>query len=264
MRGSGTQVEYDSHGKRLTMKRFRRPAMMLALVFAAAASTVIAGATPSAEPASVSQYLAQLVPLEKPGPKRSLAPVYQAALAAQTDLMAFSNDLAWIETLSDADFTALQARMKGFVLSRGLDIYANPDPGFFLALAQRRGEPADLAFFSLVAKTTGEDHMAAYMKYQGRGLCIRYGENIIAPYYSAWRDYQKKFPGHYAHEVSQALADVEDSVGLGTCACGDIETVRKELNGFVQQFPSTPIKEKIGDRLKQLDEDPYKLPVGCT
>lgn len=235
-------------------------AAMLAMVTAAHS----APAAPLSVPPSVTTYLNQVAEAEKPGPRRSLEPLYAAALEVQNDLMTISKDLAWIEYLSDADFADLQSRLKGFVLSRGLDIFADPDPKFFRALAEKRGEPSDLAFFTLLEKSIASDYLPIYVAAQGRGVCVRYGENLIAPYYASWLDYQRQAPGRYKDKVAQSLADVEDVVGLGTCACGEIESVQQELKGFVKQFPTAPVNGKIRDRIEQLDKDPFKLPVRCT
>lgn len=235
---------------------------LAALILMAAAAS--ANPPPLVAPPSVATYLDQVAAAEKPGARMSLEPVYNAALAVQNDLMTISKNLAWIEQLPDQDFADLQARLKGFVLSRGLDIFADPDPKFFRALAQKRGEPADLAFFTLMEKSIAPDYLPVYVKPQGRGVCVRYGENLIAPYYAGWLEYQRQSPGHYKEKVTQSLADVEDAVGLGTCACDDIDSVQQELKGFVTQFPTTAVTSKIRERIEQLDKDPLKLPVRCT
>lgn len=97
----------------------------LAALILMAAATASANPPPVAPP-SVATYLDQVAAAEKPGARMSLEPVYSAALAVQNDLMTISKDLAWIEQLRDQDFADLQARLKGFVLSRGLDIYGDP------------------------------------------------------------------------------------------------------------------------------------------
>jgi len=229
-----------------------------------ASATASANPPPLDVPASVTTYLDQVAAIEKPGPKMSLEPVYNAALAVQNDLMTIRNDLAWIEYLSDADFANLRSRLKGFVLSRGLDIFADPDPKFLRALAEKRGEPSDIAFFTLLEKSVASDYLPIYVTPQGRGLCVRYGENLIEPYYAGWLAYQRQSPGRYNDKVAQSLTDVEEAVGLGTCACGEIESVQQELKDFVKQFPSAAVNGKIRDRIEQLDKDPFKLPVRCT
>ncbi len=242
--------------------------MMKTSCFAAliliASATVSANPPPLNAPPSVTAYLDQVAATEKPGPRMSLEPVYNAALAAQNDLMTINKDQAWIEGLSDDDFAALRSRLKGFVLSRGLDIFADPDPKFFRVLAEKRGEPADLAFFTLMEKSIASDYLPIYVKPQGRGVCVRYGEDLIAPYYAGWLEYQRQSPGRYKDKVTESLANVEDAVGLGTCACGEIDSVQQELKGFVSRFPTAAVNGKIRDRIEQLDKDPWKLPVRCT
>lgn len=242
--------------------------MMKATRFAAlilmASATASASPPPLNAPPSVTAYLDQVAATEKPGPKMSLEPVYNAALAAQNDLMIINNNQAWIEGLSDADFTTLQSRLKGFVISRGLEIFADPDPKFFRALAEKRGEPADLAFFTQMEKSIAPDYLPTYVRTQGRGVCIRYGEDLMVPYYAGWLEYQRQSPARYKDKVTELLTNVEDAVGLGTCACGEIESVQNELKGFATRFPTSAVNDKIRDRIEQLDKDPSKLPVNCT
>lgn len=239
-------------------------ATLFAALILVASATVSANSPPPNPPPSVTAYLDQVAAIEKPGPRMSLERLYNAALAAQNDLMTINKDLAWIESLSDADFAALRSRLKGFALSRGLDIFADPDPKFFRALAETRGEPADLAFFTLMEQSIAPDYLPVYVKPQGRGVCVRYGEDLIAPYYAGWLEYQRQSPGRYKDKVTELLANVEDAVGLGTCACGEIDSVQQELKGFVNRFPTAPVNSKIRSRIEQLDKDPWKLPVRCT
>ncbi|WP_420466424.1 hypothetical protein [Panacagrimonas sp.] len=243
----------------MMMKTTRFAALILM-----ASATVSANPPPRDAPPSVAAYLDQVAAIEKPGPRTSLEPVYNAALAAQNDLMTITKDQAWIEYLSDAEFADLRSRLKGFVLSRGLDIFADPDPKFFRALAEKRGEPADLAFFTLMEKSIAPDYLPIYVKPQGRGVCVRYGEDLIAPYYASWLEYQRQSPGRYKDKVTESLANVEDAISLGTCACGEIQSVQHELSGFLNRFPTAPVNNKIRDRIEQLDKDPWKLPVRCT
>lgn len=94
---------------------------------------------PSTVPDSVGAYLSRLGALEKDAGSTSLEPVYALALKVRDDLMAITNDYARIEGLSDADFTQLQQRLRGFRLSRGVDVFAEPDPAYFLDLARKQG-----------------------------------------------------------------------------------------------------------------------------
>lgn len=235
--------------------------LMLFLSFAAAADHHPAATT---VPDSVGAYLDKLGALEKQTGSTSLEPVYALALKVQDELMAITNDYARIEGLSDAEFTQLQQRLSGFRLSRGVDVFAEPDPAYFLELARKQGERADVAYFSLLQRSRGADLLPDYLTAHGRGVCVRYGEGRIAPYYAGWVSYRGAFDTHYAAQTAQEIADVEDAVGLGTCACSEQESVVEELTGFARAFSTSPATARIGDRLRQLKEDPYRLPVRCT
>lgn len=262
---SGNSCEEEHANRVVSMgeKNMLKIAGLAALVLVSAAAQS-ADPAPLGVPPSVATYLEKVASAGKPGPMASLEPVYDAALAVQNDLMTISKDLAWIEYLSDADFAKLRSRLKGFVLSRGVDIFADPDPKFFRELAEQHGEPADLAFFNLLEKSLAADYLPIYVKSQGRGVCVRYGENVIQPYYAGWLDYLHQSPARYKLKVAQSIADLEDAVGLGTCACGDIDSVQQELKSFVNRFPTAGINGKVRDRIEQLDKDPWKLPVHCT
>lgn len=215
-------------------------------------------------PPSVAAYLDQVAAVDTAGPRVSLEPVYNAALAAQDDLMTLRDDAAWIEGLSDADFAVLQSRLRGFALSRGLEIYADPDPAFFRALADTHGQPADQAFFAQLEQSTAPDYLPVYLRPKGLSVCVRYGDGLIAPYYAGWLDYQRQSPERYKSKVNEFLANLEGIVGLGTCACGALESVQQELHAFTKRFPSARVNGKIRDRLAQLEVDPWSVPVRCS
>lgn len=236
-------------------------ALMLVVSGAGAAEHSPAAAT---VPASAAAYITKLGELKKEAGPTSLEPVYALALTVQEDLMALTNDYARIEGLSETDFAQLQQRLSGFRLSRGVDVFAEPDPAFFLDLARKHGERADVAFFSLLERSRGADLFPDYLTPQGRGVCVRYGEGRIAPYYAGWLSFRGAFDKRYDAQSAQEIADVEDTVGLGTCACADQESVAEELTGFARAFPASPATLRIPDRLRQLKDDPHRLPVRCT
>lgn len=237
------------------------------LLFAFVALTASAenGPVPSTIPESAGTYLTDLAKLEKDsGTTGSLEPLYALALQLREDLMAIAGDFARIEGLPEADFAQLQQRLRGFRISRGVEVFAEPDPAFFLDLARQRGERADIAFFSLLQRSRDADLLPDYVMAHGRGVCVRYGEGRIAPYYAGWLSYRGAFDQHYAVQTAQEISDIEDAVGLGTCACKDQESVEEELTGFAGAFPTSPATPRIGDRLLQLQKDPERLPVRCT
>jgi len=218
-------------------------------------------------PAPVAAYVAALDAIEKASAPVSLETLLDQAEAAQGALMEITsgeNGKAVLETYDDAGFAALQARVRGLKLHRGLDIYAQPDPAFFLALAQAHGRPADVAFFTQHSATWGPDDVPVYLKLRPQpSPCVRFGEGRIAPLYAGWQTFAAQHPEAYAEQAAQNLRDLEEAVALGTCACGDLESVRREQAAFLKQFPGTPKAAEIAARRAQLASDPEALPVTC-
>ncbi|HEX4895345.1 MAG TPA: hypothetical protein VFV11_03340 [Solimonas sp.] len=235
---------------------------LLSLMLGACAVT---GAHP-ADPARA-QYLAALADVESATTPVSLEPLLARAEALQDTLMSFERygDQAQLETYDEARYSALQAELRGLRLSRGTDVYAQPDPEVFLALAEAKGREADRAFFRLYRDYWTAELLPRYLKVGQRPTpCVRFGDDVLAPLYAGWRDYAARYPQAYVAFTRQTLADLEEAVSLGVCTCdGDENTVRAELTGFLARFPQTPVAAQIGARVKELDEDPYRRPVHC-
>lgn len=230
-----------------------------------AAPSAAAAPAPAPDlPTAVADYLAALATVEKSTAAVSLELLFNKAEAAQTALMEVTGEQAVLERYSDAQFVALQAQVRGLKISRGLDIYAQPEPAFFLTLAQRHGQPADVAFFTQYAATWGPDSVPRYLKLRPQPTpCVRFGEGQIAPLYAAWKQYAAQHPDAYARLVQQNIRDLEEAVALGTCACNGLESVRSEQADFLKQFPDTPQAAAIRARREQLVKDPDVLPVNC-
>ncbi|HSW12127.1 MAG TPA: hypothetical protein VLI06_04760 [Solimonas sp.] len=211
-------------------------------------------------------YLAALTAVEQAPAPVSLEPLFAAAGAAQDALMEIQGqgDQAWIETLAEADFVALKAQLRGLQLSRGYDVYAQPDGKFLLGLAQGHGRPDDIAFFLLYRDLWDANLLPRYLEVGNNPTpCVRFDQNVLQPMYAGWRDYAKRHPQAYTGFTRQMLEDLEEAVGLGVCACGNVQSVERELRGFVKRFPDTPVAPKIRSRLKELKEDPDLRPVRC-
>jgi hypothetical protein len=217
-----------------------------------------------ARPAEIDAYLAELRAVETARAPVSLQPLFQKMDAVQLAVMQIEGGQAWLESIDNDAYAALGRELRGFILSRGFDIYAQPDPLFLLALAERHGTPTDRAFFTLYLQYWSADYMPVFQR-QTRvpTPCIRYDERVLPEVYEAWRGYVRQHPQTFMGFAEQALADVEEIMTLGTCACGPQETVERELRAFLKRFPDTPVAGPVRARLKQLREDPDKLPVRC-
>lgn len=186
------------------------------------------------------------------------------ASAAQTALMEVTGEKAVLERYSDAEFTALKAQVRGLTLHRELDIYAQPEPAFFLSLAKAHGTPADVEFFTQYAATWGVDLVPTYLKLRPQPTpCVRFGEDRIVPLYAAWQSYAMKHPETFKARVQQNIGDLEEAVALGTCACDGVASVQREQAEFLKLFPNNPKAAEIKARAEQLLKDPDVLPVNC-
>lgn len=236
------------------------------LWFCAACShsgTAAVPAVPAAPPA-VAEYLSALSAIEKSTTPISLEALLDKAEVAQSALMEISGSQALLERYTDAEFSALQAQMRGLTLHRGADIYAQPEPAFFLSLAKAHGRTEDVAFFTLYAGSWGPDLVPTYLKLRPQPTpCVRFGEGRIAPLYAGWRGYATLHPAAYQTRVTENLRDLEEAVALGTCACDGAESVLREQAEFLKRFPDTPQAAAIKARREQLLSHPDVLPVNC-
>jgi hypothetical protein len=235
-------------------------AFLLGLCLAAAGSAHAAAQTPMA----VDDYVLELQRVEQSTTPQSLEPLLAAAEKVQTAVMAIDQEQAWIEQLPEPAFEALKKRLRGLVVNRGLDVYAQPDPDFMLALANAHGRDVDRDFFRVYRQHWSAELVPVFLSLTARATpCVRFGENIIPGIYDAWRGYVKRHPEAYASFSVQAIDDLEEAVALGTCACGDAGSVIAEEKGFLARFPDTRVAGDIRARLQQLHDDPDARPVRC-
>jgi len=217
-------------------------------------------------PPAIAAYRAELARVEAATEPVSLEPLLRASEATQDAMMQLvaGGDQAWIETLDEASYTALLAKLPGFHFSRGYDVYAQPDAAFLQSLAHRKGRPEDQAFFTIYAALWSDEQLPRYLSLGTRPTpCVRFGEDILPSLYAQWRDYAAHYPQAYVSHTQQTLRDLEEAVALGVCACDDAASVERELSGFVKQFPQTPVAADIQKRLVELKETPDLRPIRC-
>ena len=217
------------------------------------------------QPDAVRAYVAALAAVEHARTPVSLEPLLAAAEAAQDALMRLHDgDRAVIEVYSNAEFARLKAKLRGLQLSRGYDVYAQPDGAWLLQLAQAHGLPQDQEFFRLYRAYWTAEQVPRYLSLGQRATpCVRFGEGIMPDVYLEWRNYAARYPGAYVAFTRQVLSDLEEAEALGVCSCGDEDSVMRELGGFMQRFPQSPVAEKVRARLVELKEQPYLRPVHC-
>lgn len=240
------------------------PRLIVAASLALGLAAVFTGGTRPRN--ALDSYRDALAAVESADRPVSLEPLFSAAADAQSALMELQpdGDRAWIETLSDGDYAALKAQLRGLLLSRGYDIYAQPDGAFFLKLAQARGRPEDQAFFRLYHGLWDAEMLPRYLSLGTRPTpCVRFGEAIIPELYADWRGFVARYPQAYTGFARQTVRDLEEAVALGVCACGDEDSVTRELQDFVRRFPDTAVADQVHGRLVELREQPDLRPVRC-
>lgn len=217
-------------------------------------------------PPAVEAYVSSLSAVEQAMEPVSLESLLKAADEVQDALMDLvkDSDKAWLETPSDAEYKALRLELRGMKLSRGFDVYAQPDGAYLFKLAKAHGRPQDREFFRLYRRFWSREQLPRYLSLGKTPTpCVRFDQGILPDLYASWGKYAATYPAAYADFTQQTLRDLEEAVALGVCACGDERSVQNELRGFVSRFPETPVAGQIRARLKELKENRNLRPVHC-
>lgn len=216
-------------------------------------------------PEAVNAYVAELDRVEKSTTPVSMEPLFAAADEAGTALMKIVADaVVMMDSFSEAEYAALQTKLRGIQLNRGEEVYAQIDGRVLLPIAEARGRPADIAFFKIYRELWGENLYPIYLKPLRQPTpCVRFGEGIIPELYENWLGFASKYPNAYTELVHQTLQDLEETEVEGVCACGDINSVLSEQKSFLRRYPNTPRAAQIRARMHQLKTDPDKRPLHC-
>lgn len=169
-----------------------------------------------------------------------------------------------IEELPDADFEQLVRDLPGIILNRDEVLLADPDPQFFLDLARKRGDAADVAFFENYRATFPDSVWPVWVNQQTDVTgCIDYGSGQLVQRYAGWRKFRAANPGRYKAAVTQRLRDIEEAAADATCACGTKESARTELERFVKAFPDALFVPRIRRRIEALSRGASVMRFNC-
>jgi len=192
------------------------------------------------------------------GEAGSIEALFEAATRVQATLPRV------IEDLSREDYEELERSLHGLVLNRDEVLLAEPDAGFFLALAAKHGTPADVAFFENYKATFPESVWASYLEQQTDVTgCTLFGSGELVARYAGWRAYRAKYPDAYRAGVAARLADIEEEVTQSSCACGSREDVLRELRQFAAQFPDAPVAKRVRARIRELQRSKSNIRLHC-
>jgi hypothetical protein len=170
-----------------------------------------------------------------------------------------------LERMSEGQRAQLTRRVPGLQIwsseSQGVEI----DPAFFLDLAQRYGSDGDREFFISYRRMFPEGYgWPVYLEQQTDVTgCTKYGSGDLAVTYTMWSGYRARYPGMYDSEVREYLTEVTQALVDDTCACGDAQSVIRELSQFARAFPRDAITPRVRQRLKAVIAGKSKTRFHC-
>lgn len=212
---------------------------------------------------AVDAYVASLEALERHEPGVTLERVFNDALALRV-LALPSHGTGGLEDISEAAFTTLVRQLRGILLSRDEFVYAEADVDFFAALARRFGGPSDEAFFAEYRRMFPASFWPSYVRQQtDESGCVEFGLGEIVARYRGWQDFAGRFPDAYKTRLSELTADLESELTETTCACGDADSVLRELRDFQRAFPDSRIAPLVQKRIDAIEQHSSNMRFNC-
>lgn len=170
-----------------------------------------------------------------------------------------------IEALPDAEFENLARELlPGILINRDEVILAQPDAKFFLDLARKHGDAADVSFFENYLATFPDSVWPSYIVQQTDVTgCRDFGNGELVKRYAGWRKFRAAHPRRYAGEVSERMKLIESEVAESTCACGDSASVLGALQRFLKSFPDASVAKKVRARIDAIRNSKSKIRFNC-
>ena len=207
------------------------------------------------------EYLTRVSRLESRLPGGSIEDTY----AAGVRLCQLLSSGTVMEAMKEDEFEALRKQLPGLVLNRDEVLIAEPEPSYFLDLAQRYGGPKDRAFFTLLGRIHPDSVWPVYIEQQtDYSGCTRFGQGAVVDSYRRWRHFRNEFPRAYVRFVARGLSDIDDHVSQSTCACGDAESTARELGEFAASFPDSPAAGAAAARARAIREHRSPIRFHCV
>lgn len=209
------------------------------------------------------EYSQAIRKFEKRKTRGNIESVYRKGQAL-TDSLDPAKRLDELEALSEADYAAVEKKMKGFVVNRNEIVFINPDVVFFKKLSKRLGTKADIAFFNLLGALKPDSVWAAYIEQQtDYSGCTIYGSGKLTALYGKAKLFKKQFPAAYASDVRREINDIKENFIMNTCACGERIGVIKEFQLFIDAFPKDEITPAVKKRLAEIKKNKSPFRFDC-
>lgn len=158
-----------------------------------------------------------------------------------------------IEALSDADYSLLKMKMKGFTINREEILFIEPDYKYFLKLSRKHGTTADTAYFSLMRKIKPDNVWAAYTEQQTDVTgCTIYGNGLLTRLYGQILNFKQAYPKSFVKNIDEERNEILQAFSVSSCSCGDVNGVLKEFNLFIRTYPKDKNTPEIKKNLANL------------
>ncbi len=207
----------------------------------------------------VRKYGESVSRVEKAKGKVSVREVIEAGASTADELRLI------IEDLSETDYAFVKKNMKGFIVNREEVIVVQPDTAFFSKLADKAGTENDRAYFAFLGELYEGRFWPAYINLQTDvGGCTRFGEGFLSKLFRKGTALLPKMTGYYAVEVEKELGKMSSQLMSGRCACGNPESVVKELKLFLELNGDAEIAGKVRTRLEDLQKSRSGIEFNCV
>lgn len=228
------------------------------IIAAMSLALTCAAQTISTVPEGVERYASSMnVVMSSSGPV-SLEKAFEEGLSEAEALERY------MEKFDEPTFQKVKRMMVGFYVNRREAIFARPDANFFLKLAHEKGTKEDQAFFEVLKKTYPKDRWLVYMiSTTNYGGCYVFDGKTLSGTYGLWVSLQKTYPSLYQGAVRKELELIQSALE-SNCACGGKDEYRKELQGFLKTYPTSPFTSGVASRLEAVNKKTFKMRFYCN
>jgi len=195
----------------------------------------------------------------------SMETIYGLARAIGDSLAMQSEGASYdLESMSDSQFTSLQARLPGMELVRDVLVGGLVDVPAFQARARAVGDSADVAFFDCWFAIEDSSSWPNFVERQtDESGCILFGSGRIVAAYANWTSFLAHYPLRYHAWAEEEAGVVLTYLVSGTCACSDRASVLRELDLFLDRFPHGEAAEMARTRRIELQNGRGELHEHC-
>ena len=212
----------------------------------------------------VDAYRTAIKRAESSNQLREIEAAFKAVTPLRDMLLAKRNGKTVLESLPEADFQVL-ASLPGAAIGRNEILYVEPEVDYFMKAATARGESVDRTFFSALRATRPDSVWPVFVERQtDYSGCVRFGNMALIDAYRAWSEFPRQFPGRYADGAKRELDAVVKELTSSTCVCGDAASVELELKRFLADFPPSPVRTQVDQRLRAVQEGRSNLKFKCV